>query len=127
MLFYTPFWNLIIQSLKDVILYLYSHQSVVDNSLRRLRRRGAALYIDCYIILLYCRQSVVDNSLRRLRRRGGRLFILIVILYYCIPPHPHREMALLLIYYYGGDKLHDSHIFTKHIILSLEDTHLHTF
>ena len=53
MLFYTPFWNLIIQSLKDVILYLYSHQSVVDNSLRRLRRRGAALYIDCYIILLY--------------------------------------------------------------------------
>ena len=66
--------------------------------MRASRARGAALYIDCYIILLYP------------------------------ATHPsHREMALLLIYYYGGDILHDSHIFTKHIILSLEDSHLHTF
>ena len=77
----------------------------------------------CQKILVYCRQFVVENLFTPPPAAGGAKSLLGFVGKWPF----HWVFDILLIYYYGGDILHDSHIFTKHIILSLEDSHLHTF
>jgi hypothetical protein len=90
--FYAHFRNLIIQSLKDIIL-LYPRQSVVGNLFTPpTAAGGGSLYWLLYYIIVspaICRGKPLYAAYG-----GGGLFILIVILYYCIPGNLSWETSL---------------------------------